>query len=272
VLKKIKHRLGLDHMRHFTSGSAKLHVEVAMTFLGIGVPITEGYGLTETSPIITVNAPEKNRYGTVGPPIEGVEVRIAEDGEILSRGRHIMLGYYRDPEATAAVIQDGWFHTGDIGELDEESYLRITDRKKEIFKTAGGKFVAPARVEAEIRRSIFLSQAMVIGDGRPHPAALVIPNWNALRVQLNLPADATSAELARREDVRRFLTAEVASATAKLGDFEQIRRVFVLPNDFTVESGELSPSMKIKRRVVERQYMAAIERGYQVDLHECGFV
>jgi long-chain acyl-CoA synthetase len=272
VLNKIRTMLGLDKLQYFTSGSAALHVDLAMTFLGLGIPIIQGYGLTESSPVITVNRVSANRYGTVGAPIIGTEVRIADDGEILARGRNIMMGYYREPEATAEALVDGWLHTGDIGELDGDGYLRVTDRKKEVFKTATGKFVSPARVEAAIKLSVFVSQVMVVGDGRPHPAALICPNWDLVRVELGLPKDASSQELAARADVRAFLTREAQKQTADLASFEQIRRVIVLPNEFTVESGELSPAMKIKRRVVERRYASLIDRAYAVNLHEHAYV
>jgi len=266
VLDKVRVALGLDRVRNLLSGSAALHIDIAMTYLGLGVPIMQGYGLTETSPVLTSSRDTDNRYGCVGKPIPGCEVKIAEDGEVLARGRNIMMGYYREPEATAAAIVDGWFHTGDIGEVDSDGFLRITDRKKEVFKTATGKYVAPARVESSIKRSVFVAQAMVIGDGRPHPAALIIPNWDLLRIELNLPKLAPE-DLAKRDDVETFITNEVRKATADLASYEQIRRVIVIPRDFTVESGELSPAMKIKRRVVEDRYKAMIDQAYTVDLH-----
>jgi long-chain acyl-CoA synthetase len=263
VLRKVRAKLGLDRMDFFVSGSAALHTDTAMTFLGLGVPIIQGYGLTETSPVISVNQVSCNEYGTAGPPIPGVEVRIAGDGEILTRGRHVMRGYYRDPEATSAVLVDGWFHTGDIGEIDAANYLRITDRKREVFKTDAGKWVSPARVEAEIKRSVFVSQVMVVGSGRPHPAALICPNWDLLRLELALPAGATVEELANRQDVRAFVARLAARQTRDLATFEQVRRVIVVPHEFSVESGELSPSMKIKRRVVEDRYADEIDRAYE---------
>jgi long-chain acyl-CoA synthetase len=264
VFDKLRPLLGLDRVEYLTSGSAKLHTDVAMTFLALGVPIMQGYGLTETSPVITVSRPTNNRYGAVGKPIPGCEVKIAQDGEILARGRNIMHGYYRDPDGTATVLTDGWFHTGDIGELDADGYLRITDRKKEVFKTATGKYVSPARVEASIKRSVFVSQAMVVGDGRPYPIALICPNWDLVRVEMNLPSIATE-ELARRDDVQRFISTEVRKQTAELASYEQIRYVYVLPRDFTVEGGELSPAMKIKRRIVEERYKDAIDGVYAVE-------
>lgn len=267
VLDKLRKVLGLDRMQQFLSGSAALHVDVAMTFLGIGVPILQGYGLTETSPVITTSTHALNRYGAVGRPIPGCEIAIAPDGEVLARGRNIMMGYYHDDESTAVALEGGWFHSGDIGEIDADGYLRITDRKKEVFKTATGKYVAPARVESAIKRSMYVAQAMVVGDGRPHPAALVAPNWDALRLELSLPA-LTPDELIVRDDVREFMTNEVRKQTADLASYEQIRRIVLIPREFTVESGELSPSMKIKRRVVETNYKTAINRAYGADLHE----
>ncbi|HEX8806592.1 MAG TPA: long-chain fatty acid--CoA ligase, partial [Candidatus Aquilonibacter sp.] len=189
------------------------------------------------------------------------ELKIAEDGEILARGRNIMRGYYRDPEATAQALIDGWFHTGDIGELDADGFLRITDRKKEVFQTATGKYVSPARVEASIKRSVFVAQAMVVGDGRSYPIALIAPNWDLVRVELNLPS-ITTEELATRDDVQQFVAGQVREQTADLASYERIRYIVVVPHEFTVERGELSPAMKIKRRVVEERYKDEIERVY----------
>ena len=262
VLSKIRARLGLDRVRFLTSGSAPLHTDTAMTFLALGIPIMQGYGLTETSPVISVSRLSANRYGAVGQPITGVEVRIAADGEVLVRGRNVMRGYYRDAEATAAALHDGWLHTGDIGEMDD-GYLRITDRKNEIFKTATGKWVAPARIEASIKRSAIVAQAMVTGWGRDYPIALICPNWALLRLSMpGLPPEATPEELARREDVRDFVTHEVYKQTHALATYEQIRHVIIVPHEFSQENGELSPSMKIKRRVVEARYGDEITRAY----------
>ncbi|MGA9943807.1 MAG: long-chain fatty acid--CoA ligase [Candidatus Cybelea sp.] len=264
VLDKIRRALGLDRVRFLNSGSAALHLDTAMTFLGMGIPIMQGYGLTETSPVISVNRLTANEYGAVGRPITGVEVRIAQDGEVLVRGRNVMQGYYRDPPATAATIVDGWLHTGDIGEIDEAGFLRITDRKNEIFKTGTGKWVSPARIEASIKRSIFVPHAMVVGNGRPYPIALISPNWPLVRQEFpGLPKDLPADSLAEREDVRAFLAHEVHKQTRGLASYEQIRHVIVVPNEFSVVGGELSPSMKIKRRVVERRYADEIELAYR---------
>ncbi len=267
VLSKVRRTLGLDRLEFFISGSAALHTDVAMTYLGLGLPIMQGYGLTESSPVITVSRLSANEYGAVGKPIDGVELKIAPDGEVLARGRNIMRGYYNDPESTAAALTDGWLHTGDIGEIDSQGFLRITDRKKEVFKTATGKYVAPSRVEAAIKRSHFIAQAMVIGDGRPHPAAIVSPNWDLVRHELGIPTGESTKIMAVRRDVVEFITADVRKHTEDLAPYEQIRRVVLAPHEFSVESGELSPSFKIKRRVVEERFKAEIDAVYALDLH-----
>ena len=224
--------------------------------------------MTETSPVITASHLSDNQYGAVGKPIPGVEVRIADDGEVLTRGRHVMHGYYREPEATAAVLEpDGWLHTGDIGEIDAKGFLRITDRKREVFKTDTGKWISPARVESAIKRSMYAAQAMVVGNGKPYPIALVCPNWELVRVRLELPAEAPADDLAVRDDVNQFLTAEVRKQTNDLATYEQIRHIVIVPREFSVEGGELSPAMKVKRRVVEGRYGAEIDRAYGSDLH-----
>ena len=267
VLSKIRGRLGLDRIRFMTSGSAPLHVDTAMTFLGLGIPIMQGYGLTETSPVVSVSRLSDNEYGAVGRPLPGVDVRIAEDGEVLVRGRNVMQGYYRDPQATAGAIVDGWLHTGDVGEIDAKGFLRITDRKNEIFKTGTGKWVSPARIEANVKRSIYVAHALVVGRGRPYPIALISPNWPLVLHELpNLPKDASPMTLAPRSDVHAFVTHEVHKQTHGLASYEQIRRVIVVPQDFTVSGGELSPSMKVKRRVVESRYAREIEEAYAGEL------
>lgn len=267
VLRKVRAALGLDRLSYFTSGSAPLHFDTSMTLLAMGIEIVEGYGVTECSPVITCNRIEDNRYGTVGRPIPGVEIKIAEDGEVLARGPNVMQGYYHDADATSQALADGWYHTGDIGSIDPDGYLKITDRKKELFKTSGGKFISPARVETAIKRSIYINQALVVGDGHPHPAALVSPDWPMLKRELNLPNE-SSDKLATRDDVCEFLTKQVREYTADLAKFEQIRRVVVLPHELTVERGELSPTLKVKRRVVEERYAALIRRAYSAELRE----
>lgn len=265
VLKKLRPVLGLDRLRFFVSGSAPLHFDTAMTLLAADIPIIEGYGPTECSPVITVNTFDANHYGTVGKPIPGVEIKLAEDGEILARGPNVMMGYYKNQQATAEVIEEGWYRTGDIGAIDADGYLRITDRKKELFKTSGGKFVAPSRVEGAIKRSVYVNQVMLVGDGRPHPAALISPNWDLVRMELNVPATVPAEQLVNRADVVGFLTREVRRNTSDLAKYEQVRKIVVLPRELTVESGELSPTLKVKRRVVEAKYAAEIERMYSAN-------
>lgn len=262
VLKKLRPLMGLDRLIFLVSGSAPLHFDTAMTMLGADIEIVEGYGPTECSPVITVNTYDENHYGTVGKPIPGVEIKIAPDGEVLARGPNVMLGYYKNERATAEVMEDGWYHTGDVGAIDQDGYLRITDRKKELFKTSGGKFVAPSRVEAAIKRSVYINQVILVGDSRPHPAALVSPNWDLVRTELKIDSGISTAELVHRPDVVEFLTKEVRHNTADLAKFEQVRKIAILPRDLTVEDGDLSPTLKVKRRVVEAKYAADIERLY----------
>ncbi len=261
VLSKIKSAAGLDRVAMIVSGSAPLHRDIALTFAGIGVPIMEGYGLTETSPVLTGSRGSAYRYGSVGKPIPGVRLAIAPDGEILAKGPNVMRGYYNLP-AEQPFTPDGWFKTGDIGHFDADGFLYITDRKKELIKTSSGKYVAPARVESALKRSSFVGQCFVVGDGRPFPIALVCPSADAVRTELGLGADIPLADLAGRSDVLELVLREVREKTADLAAFEQIRRVALLPRDLTVEHGELSPTMKIKRRIVEQKYAALIEAAY----------
>jgi long-chain acyl-CoA synthetase len=259
ALDKIRPLLGLDKLAFFGSGSAPLHADTALTFLGFGVPIAEGYGLTECSPVVTVNAPRNLKIGTVGPVIPNVEIKLGEDGELLVRGPGVMKGYYRDPEATARAIEDGWLHTGDIAMVRGDGCVRIVDRKNELFKTSGGKYIAPARIESALLRSLYFNQVMVFGAGRAHPAALVSPNWPTVRAELGIPETVPAAELATRADVGHFLNDEARRQTADLAPFEHIRAVGILERDLTIADGELSPTQKIRRRVVEKQYARLIE-------------
>jgi long-chain acyl-CoA synthetase len=261
VLSKIKPQIGLDRLEFFTSGSAPLHRDIMLTFAGMGVPIAEGYGLTETSPVVTGNPSNAIRYGTVGRAISGVEIKIAADGEIMVKGPNVMQGYYKLP-GERPFTSDGWFLTGDVGELDADGYLSITDRKKELIKTSGGKYVAPGRVESALKRSIYIGQCFVIGDGRPYPIALVGPNWDLVRSDFEIPASVTTEEISKRSDVRELLLREVTEKSADLASFETIRRIALLPRDLTIEDGELSPTLKVKRRIVEKKFAALIDTAY----------
>jgi len=262
VLSKIKPAVGLDQLEFVVSGSAPLHRDIALTFAGMGIPILEGYGLTETSPTISCNRLGEIRYGSVGKPIPGVEVKIAADGEILVKGPNVMKGYYH-ASGENPFTADGCFKTGDIGEFDKDGFLYITDRKKELIKTSSGKYVAPARVEAALKRSVYIGLCFVIGNGRPFPVALISPNWDLMRKEFNIPPDVTTAAIAARPDVHDFIQREAIQKTADLAAFEQIRRIALLPRDLTIEDGELSPTLKVKRRVVEKEFAGLIESIYR---------
>ncbi|GAC1658006.1 MAG: AMP-dependent synthetase/ligase [Candidatus Elarobacter sp.] len=266
VLSKIPSGLGLDRLAYFVSGSAPLHRDTALALAAMGFDVLEGYGLTETSPVVTVNRPADNVLGTVGTPVKNVEVKIAADGEVLVKGPNVMLGYYKVPKEEQPFDADGWFRTGDIGRLDERGHLVITDRKNELFKSTGGKWISPARIESAIKRSIYIGQAMALGNNRPHPSVLIAPNWDLVRAKLEIPAATPTAEMASDERVRSLMIREAAAYTADLATYEQIHRVAILPRDLTVEDGELSPTLKVKRRVVELRYAALLEQAYAEDL------
>jgi long-chain acyl-CoA synthetase len=263
VFSKIRESVG-GRLRVLVSGSAPLPGAVAQFFHGIGLPITEGYGLTETSPILTANPPDAPRLGTVGKAIPGVEVRIAEDGEILARGPNVMIGYYNKPAETEAVLRDGWFHTGDVGTLDPYGYLTITDRKKDLLVTSGGKKIAPQPIEAILTRSPLVAEAVVLGDRRRFASALIVPNFRALEGRLKdlgrppAPRD----ELIRRDDVMALYQEIVDGANRDLSQFERIKRICLLPREFSIESGELTPTMKVKRKAVESNWSDEIEEMY----------
>ena len=263
VFRRLRARLG-GRIRFFLSGGAPLAPELSEFFNAAGVEVCEGYGLTETSPVIATNLPSRNRPGTVGRCVPGVEVRIAGDGEILVQGPNVMKGYYNQPEETTQVLQDGWFHTGDIGELTSEGDLRITDRKKDLLKTAGGKYVAPQPIENRLRASPYLLNAVLVGDRRPYVVALLVPDFDRLAElarQRGLPGGSPT-EMAHNEQVCVLLQQQVDAVNAELAPFEQIKRFALLERDFSIECGELTPTMKVRRRVVEQQYRAAVESLY----------
>jgi long-chain acyl-CoA synthetase len=264
VFSALRARTG-GRIRFFISGGAPLASEIAKFFCAAGMPILEGYGLTETSPVMAVNVFGRTKLGTVGRPIPGVEVRIAADGEIVTRGPNVMHGYFGKPEATAeAVDPDGWFHTGDIGVLDAEGYLRITDRKKDLIVTAGGKNIAPQPIENLAKTSKYVSNAVMLGDRRPFPVMLVVPNPEALKAwaaRHGLPADDLE-RLAGRPEVHAKLEREVRMTLRDLAQFEMPKKFLILPRDFSVEAGELTPTLKVRRRVVEQRYRPAIEELY----------
>jgi long-chain acyl-CoA synthetase len=264
VFAKIRQNLG-DRIRYLVSGSAPLPVSIAEFFQGVGLPIIEGYGLTETSPILTVNPPGSPRAGTVGQAIPGVELRIADDGEILARGPNIMSGYYNKPEATVDALRDGWFHTGDIGTIDDDGYLTITDRKKDLLVTSGGKKIAPQPIEAVLKQHPLVAEAVLLGDRRKFAAVLIVPEFAALErrlKELGRPS-ASRDELTTRADVLHLYQEVVDALNRDLAQFERIKKIAILPTEFSIASGELTPTMKVKRKVVEEKYRERIEELYR---------
>jgi long-chain acyl-CoA synthetase len=267
IFSKWKEGLGgnLDLM---VSGSAALQTRLTRIFAAAEMPIMEGYGLTETSPVISVNDQRNGGFkiGTVGRIIDNVNVKIAQDGEILVKGPNVMLGYYKDPEKTAEVMTGDYFHTGDIGEICNNDFLKITDRKKEMFKTSGGKYVAPALLENQFKQSRFIEQIMVIGEGEKMPAALIQPNFEIIkdwieRKEKNIQPDKTS--IASSEIVIDRIQREVDEANLKFGKWEQIKKFELTPELWTIDAGHLTPTMKMKRKVIKEKYKDLIEKIYR---------
>jgi long-chain acyl-CoA synthetase len=252
-------------IRLLLSGGAALSEDLASLYIGAGIPIIQGYGLTETSPVISASTFEEYRIGTVGKAIPHVEVRIAEDGEIEVRGPNVMRGYYNKPQETrAAFTDDGWFKTGDIGTLDAEGYLRITDRKKELFKTSGGKYIAPAPIEQAIKGSRFVNQVVLVGAERKFPAALIVPVWEQLESYCRLKGIEvhSRSELCTHPRIIDLLQRQIDALTPNLARYEKVKKVALLENEFTIEGGELTPTLKIKRRVIDEKYRDVIEKLY----------
>jgi len=267
VFSKWQSALG-GNIKLIVSGGAALQPRLARVFWAAGIPVLEGYGLTETSPVIAVNSLEKGgvKFGTVGQVLKSVDLKIAADGEILCKGPSIFSGYYKNDEATAeAIDRDGYFHTGDIGELDEEGFLRITDRKKEMFKTAGGKYVAPQALENKYMESTFIAQVMVIGENRKFPAALIVPafdvleNWCRLK---GIPVQSRE-ELVRRSEVLDKYQRELDRLNAGFGQWEKVKKFTLLPKEWTIDGGELTPKLSLKRKVINQHFEMEIERIYQ---------
>jgi long-chain acyl-CoA synthetase len=270
VYRKVRDGVG-GRLRWFISGGAPLEPEIAYFFHAVGLPILEGYGLTETSPVTNVNRAEAPRIGTVGPPVPGTEIRIADDGEILVRGPQVMKGYYNDPQATAEVIEtDGWFHTGDIGELTDEGCLRITDRKKDIIVTAGGKNIAPQPIENRLKTNPFVEQVVMVGDKRKFPAVLVVPAFDQLEAWARANGVAPGDREALIEDpqVQEHMRREISEHLGDLSRFERPKKVALLAREFTIEDGTLTPSMKVRRRVVQERCKALIDRFYDDVNHD----
>ncbi len=267
VFRKIVDRLG-GRIRFIVSGGAPLSAELAEFFIGAGIEIYEGYGLTETSPVIAVNWPDARRIGTVGRPIPGVEVKIAEDGEILTRGPHVMRGYFNNDEATEkAIDEDGWFYTGDIGEIDADGFLRITDRKKDILVNAYGKNIAPQPLEGLLKTSAYIGTPVLLGDRRKYITALIVPNFE----RLERDAKKMGLSFASREEmvadgrIRQLVQGEIDHFNQKLSRAEQIRKFALLPRDFSIEEDEITPSLKVKRKSIDRKYKELIDAMYAGD-------
>ncbi len=263
VFSKLRERVG-GRLKFFVSGGAPLAPEINKFFYSAGLLVLEGYGLTETSPVIAVNTPQFNRIGTVGKPQQGIEVEIAADGEILTRGPHVMKGYYNKPDATKEAIDaDGWFHTGDIGVM-EDGYLRITDRKKDIIVTAGGKNIAPQPIENAVKTNKYVTQAVMIGDKRKYPVMLIVPNFDQLEKWATIKKLSYTDRKALMDlpMVHAKFEKEVRKQLPSLAHFEMPKKIGLLEHDFTIESGEMTPTLKVKRRVVDKKYKELIDSLY----------
>jgi long-chain acyl-CoA synthetase len=265
IFNKWREALG-GNVKTIVSGSAPLQPRLATVFWAAQMPIMEGYGLTETSPVISVNevSAENNRIGTVGKIIKGIELKFAEDGEILVKGPNVMMGYYNKPEATDEVIKDGWFHTGDIGELIEGQFLKITDRKKEMFKTSGGKYVAPSLLENKFKESPIIEQIMIVGDGEKFPGALIVPNFEALKKYcLHKKIYYTSdAEIIKNPTILDKYNRIIEEKNVHFAQYEKVKKIKLLPKLWTIDSGELTPKLSLKRKVIKEKYLKEINEIY----------
>lgn len=266
IFSKWQDALG-GELKVMVSGGAPLQPRLAQVFSAAKMPIMEGYGLTETSPVIAVN--EENNYGfkigSVGRPIDKVEVKIAEDGEILVKGPNVMLGYFKDPEKTNQVLKDGYFYTGDIGEIDSDGFLKITDRKKEMFKTSGGKYIAPALLEGILKQSGFIEQIMVIGESEKMPAAIIQPNFEFIKEwgkKHNLTFS-SNEDLISNKKVKQRIQKEIQHANSKFGKWEQIKRFELTPDEWTVDAGQLSPKLSMKRKIIKEIYKELYDKIYR---------
>ena len=260
---KVRERVG-GKLRLCVSGGAPLAPRVMEFFFAVGICIIEGYGLTETSPVICLNPPGREKPGAVGPPLPGVEVRIGDEGEILTRGPHVMRGYFGNDEASRIALRDGWFHTGDVGHLDADGYLVITDRLKDLLVTAGGKKVAPQPLEGKLKRSKWISEAVMLGDQRPYCICLIVPSFVLLETRAKERgwANGSRAELLRHPEVLARYQREIDTLNAELAPFEQIKRFALLDRELSQDAGELTPTLKVRRRVVTEKFASVIESLY----------
>ena len=268
IFSKWRDALG-GNIKAVVSGGAALQPRLARVFTAAQIPILEGYGLTETSPVIAVNSFQPNSicFGTVGPIIKDVQVKFAIDGEILVKGPNVMLGYYKNPEETAKVMEDGWFKTGDIGELVDGRFLKITDRKKEIFKTSGGKFITPQLIENNLKESAYIEQAMVIGEGHKFPAALIVPSFTALKsfCQRNNISYSTNQEMMSNDVIVAKMQKQIDVTNKSLAKYEQIKAFELLLNEWSIENGELTPKLSLKRKAIMKNYEAQVDKIYSLE-------
>jgi long-chain acyl-CoA synthetase len=267
IFNKWREALG-GNVKFIVSGGAALQPRLARVFSAARIVVMEGYGLTETSPVISVNRfeEENRKIGSVGVTVEGVEVKIARDGEILTRGPHVMQGYYNRPDLTAETIDaEGWLHTGDIGEIQEGKFLKITDRKKEMFKTSGGKYIAPQAIENKLKESLVIEQAMVIGDGEKFPAALLVPSFDGLQKWCEIKGIEWkgNAAMLLEKAVQDKFERELAKANEGLAQYEKIKKIKVVEGPWTIEGGEMTPSLKLKRKNLMVKYAAEVAGIYQ---------
>jgi long-chain acyl-CoA synthetase len=263
VYKKVREGMG-GRVQTFISGGAPLGRELAEWYAQVGIRIHEGYGLTETSPVIAVNTPQHHKLGTVGRPLGNVEVKIADDGEILVRGPSVFQSYWKRPDETANTFVDGWFKTGDIGNLDEEGFLSVTDRKKDLIKTSGGKFIAPQPIENTLKHNALIAEAVVLGDKRKFPAVLISPYFPLLEdwARANQVLFSSRADLVANPKVQSLYEGIVDDLNTNLARFEKLKRVLVIANEFSAEDGTLTPSMKLRRRAIEQSYRQLIDDMY----------
>jgi long-chain acyl-CoA synthetase len=264
VYSKIAAKTG-GALRLMCSGGGALNKNISEFFIYMGITVIEGYGMTEHSPVISVNPPEKNKPGTVGPSLNGVKARIADDGEILVQSESIMEGYYKHPKETSDTIIDGWLHTGDIGVMDSEGYIKITDRKKELFKTSGGKYIAPAQIEEMLKQLNYIEQILIIGNERMYVTSLIVPQIEHLKMlagklKVNYKEE---KELHHNKEILKEIEKDINSVQKNLATYEKVRKFALLEKPFTVEDNELTPTLKIKRRIVEEKYKDLIEKMYK---------
>ena len=252
-------------LRYFVSGGAPLSPTLSYSFLGAGIKILQGYGMTETC-IVCANRPEDNCVGSIGKPFKGIEVKTASDGELLVRGPNVMRGYYGHPEATLAAMRDDWFATGDVGHIDKDGHIFITDRKKDLFKLSNGKYIAPQQIESLLKQSEFVNQVVVIGASRKYPAALIVPDWEAVKSGLREAGESvaeTHEEIAKQPAAAKIVQRDITKITAHLADYERVRRVALLPHEFSINGGEMTPTLKVKRSIIDERYADLIDDLYR---------